>query len=376
MISREHRAVAVLILCVLVMMVLYYNYRAGQVAGLSLVEARHYRAIEGGSLQCLVCFRLCVIRPGDRGFCGTRENRGGTLYTLVYGQAGALQVDPIEKEPLYHVLPGSRILGMGTASCNFRCSFCHNWSLTQRLPEQITSRPLTPEELIGLALERDIDIISFTYNEPTIHYEFIYDVARLAGEHGVRVMFHTNGSMNPELLEELLPHVMAVTVDLKAFTADFYQDVSFSDIGPVLDTLKVLSGWDGWVEVVNLIIPGLNDDMDDVQDLSRWLLDLFGPDIPLHFNRFIPAYRLSSLEPTPVATLEEARRIARDLGLNHVYIGNVPGHPANSTYCPVTGQPVILRQHFAVVENQLGQDGTCPHCGGIIPGLWSRHGDR
>lgn len=335
----------------------------------NLTEARYYQKLSGNFVQCNLCFRRCTIPDGGRGYCGVRENRKGILYTLVYGKPSAVHVDPIEKEPLHHFLPGGRILCIGTAGCNFKCSFCHNWHLAASLPEEIRKYDLPPEKIVEMALEHEVEAISFTYNEPTIFYEYMYDVSKLAKEKGLRVVFHTNGAMNSEPLRELLKYVDAVTVDLKAFTAEFYKVTSFSKLEPVLNTLKILKEEGVWFEIVNLVIPTQNDDMENIREMCIWIKDNLGGDVPVHFSRFSPAYKLTMLPPTPVETLEDARKICLDSGMNYVNIGNVPGHEANSLFCPKCGKKLIHRIHFTVLGNNL-KDGKCPSCGHEIPGVW------
>lgn len=335
-------------------------------------EAMFWEPLPEGQVRCVLCFRRCVIAPGQRGFCRVRVNRNGRLYTLSYGFPVALQIDPIEKEPLYHFLPGSRILGVGFASCNFRCQFCQNWHLSQRAPEDLPRHFMTPLELLGAAQHRGIDIISFTYNEPTVAYEYLLDVAQQAAAWGVKMMFHTNGSMNEEPLDRLLDFTAAVTVDLKAFTADFYQGVTFSELGPVLRTLRHIHGRGIWLEIVNLVIPTLNDNPEHIREMSEWIVAELSPDVPVHFNRFRPAYRMTELPSTPIETLEMARRIATEAGLRYVYIGNVPGHENNSTFCPRCGDRIIHRVHFTPIEVAVGELGRCPGCQLEIPGVWTR----
>ncbi len=336
---------------------------------LDLKEASYYQELDGKVVQCKLCFRECVIPPKGIGNCTNRRNMEGRLYNVVYEKPCAVHVDPIEKEPQFHMLPGSRIFCIGTSGCNFRCNFCHNWSISTKPLEETAYFDLPCIEIVNQALGYKANI-SFTYNEPTVAYEYMYDTFKLASEKGIRNIFHTNGGMNPEALSELLRYVDAVTVDLKAFSAEFYRSTSTSDLSPVLETLKVVKEKGAWLEIVNLMIPTLNDDLALVREMCLWILENLGHEIPLHFNRFSPAYKLKNLPPTPVETLEEARKIAMDLGLSYVYVGNVPGHPANSTYCPECQEVVIGRTHFTVHENRL-KEGACRFCGHEIPGIWS-----
>jgi len=332
-------------------------------------EARYYTKLDGNRVQCQLCFRRCTITEGQRGECGVRENQEGTLYSLVYGQPCGIQIDPVEKEPLFHVLPGTRTLCLGTAGCNFKCIFCHNWHMSVMTPEETDNTPLSPEEAVNKAIELGCSSMSFTYNEPTVFYEYMYDVAKLAQERGLLTYFHTNGALNSEPLRELLKHMDAVCVDLKGFTDEFYKETSNSELEPVLCTLRTIKEEGVHLEIVNLVIPTLNDNPEDIERMCHWIRDNLGQDVPLHFSRFFPTYKLLRLPPTPIETLETARQIALDAGLHYVCIGNVPGHVANSTFCPQCGQILIERVHFSVISNQI-REGRCPFCGHQIPGVW------
>lgn len=336
-----------------------------------LHEARYYRKLEGNAVQCELCFRRCLVTDGNTGFCRNRINKGGTYYTKVYGRAAALQIDPIEKEPSFHMLPGTRIFCTGTASCNNRCKHCHNWHLSQKAPEEIDSYAVSPQEIVELAKTYFCASVSFTYNEPTVFYEFMFDVIKEAKAAGLHALFHTNGSMNAAPMLALLDYVDAVTVDLKAFTSRFYQEVSSSQLEPVLETLTRIRKHKVHLEIVNLIIPTLNDNMDDIRRMCLWIKENLGTDVPVHFNRFFPAYLMTHLPPTPIHTLEAAAAIADEVGLQYVYIGNTPGHARNSTYCPKCKERLIIRYHFTVLDNKL-RDGKCPYCGHPIPGIWKR----
>jgi pyruvate formate lyase activating enzyme len=359
-----------------------------------LYEAKYYVQLRNNRVQCQMCFRRCVVPEGARGFCRNKVNVGGRYYTVVYGRPSALQIDPIEKEPSFHMLPGATILCTGTASCNNRCKFCHNWHLSQRSFDEIDHFNLSPERTVklaraggydpaiphvhvvgkpGISLEQvaelRCDAVSFTYNEPTVFYEHMYDVARLAKEAGLRALLHTNGSMNEEPLAALLDHMDAVTVDLKAFTPEFYRMVSSSELEPVLRTLGQVHRSGVHLEIVNLVIPTLNDSPDDIRRMCRWICDNLSIEVPLHFTRFFPNYKLTSLPPTPIETLENAARIADEEGLHYVYVGNCPGHERNSTFCPQCGRRIVERVHFGVVSLDM-QEGKCRFCGHSIPGIW------
>ena len=333
-------------------------------------EARFYQKLATGGVNCRLCFRKCIIQEGRRGFCRNRENRNGTLRSLVYGRPAALQLDPIEKEPMFHNLPGTTILCTGTASCNFRCKFCHNWHLSQRTFEELEpySRKMSPEDIVDRAVKRGAGL-SFTYNEPTVFFEFMYDIARLGREKGLNTIFHTNGGMQAEPMKALLPQMKGVTVDLKGFTADYYKDVSFASMTPVLNTLKLIKQEGKWLEIVNLLVPTLNDDMKLIQEMCVWIRENLGPEVPVHFTRFFPAYKMKHLPPTPVKTLEKARKTAIAEGIKFVYIGNVPGHKYNSTFCPECGKKIISRIHFSVRSVKL-KNGRCKYCNYPVPGIW------
>jgi pyruvate formate lyase activating enzyme len=330
-----------------------------------------YERLPGKEVRCRLCFRKCKIKNGERGECRNRENRDGTLYNLVYGYPSAIQLDPIEKEPQYHMLPGSAILCFGTAGCNFRCRFCQNWHLSQRPIEEMAELYcVSPQRAVQLALEAGVPTLSFTYNEPTSFYEYVYDIARLAKQRGLRILWHSNGAMNPEPLRELLQYTDAVTIDLKGFSERFYDELSSAELKPVLRNLKAIREAGVWLEIVNLLIPTLNDDPEEIRSMCRWIRENLGSQVPLHFSRFFPNYRLTHLPPTPIKTLEQAYRIAREEGLDYVTVGNVPGHRLNSTFCPQCGKPLIERLHFQVVENHI-EKGRCENCGHPVPGIWS-----
>ncbi|MDH7487545.1 MAG: AmmeMemoRadiSam system radical SAM enzyme [Anaerolineae bacterium] len=332
-------------------------------------EASFYQRLDNGFIQCGVCWRRCVVAPGKLGFCNNKKNVDGTYYSLVYGRPGALQIDPIEKEPAFHMLPGALIFCTGTASCNNRCKFCHNWHLSQRTLWEVPNLDRSPDDIVALAQEAGCQAVSFTYNEPTVFYEFMYDIAARAKEAGLWALFHTNGGMNREPMLALLKLMDSVTVDLKAFTEEFYEQVSSSRLAPVLSTLETIREAGKHLEIVNLVIPTLNDNLDDIRRMCAWIRTNLGDDVPLHINRFFPDYKLQRLPPTPVQTLEAAAAIADAEGLQYVYIGNTPGHRRNSTFCPRCGETLILRAHFAVLDLKLDH-GHCPTCGHEIPGIW------
>lgn len=334
-----------------------------------LTEAKYYQPLEGNAVQCQLCFKKCTIPEGKRGFCLARENRDGKLYTLTYGKPVAMHIDPVEKEPLFHMEPGSDTLCVGTATCNLRCKNCINWHIAHKAPEEVEAVPMTPEEVVQTAIDHDVHTICFTYNEPTQQYEFMYDIARLAKEKRLRVTFHSNGAMSPEPTKAILPYVDSVAIDLKAFDAEVYRELTTGELAPVLDTLKLIKEHGVWLEVVCLIIPTWSDDLEDVEKMCIWIRNNLGEETPVHFSRFFPTCKLAQLSPTPLSTLEQAHDIAREAGLHYVYIGNVSGHDYANTYCPKCGKMLIYRKGLLIQENNI-VSGKCKFCGHEIPGIW------
>jgi pyruvate formate lyase activating enzyme len=338
--------------------------------GQALTEAMHYDKLPRRGVQGKLCFRECVSPEGRRGFCENRENRRGTLYTLVFNRPCALQVDPIEKEPLHHFHPGTRIFCLSTASCNYRCRFCHNWHISYSGPEEVSSRYLTASDIVQLAKRARCPTISHTYGEPTVHYEYLLAVAREARKQKLRFIYHTNLGISPKPLKEILPLISALSIDLKAFDADYYRRMCHAKLERVLENLKIVRGSGTYFELINLVLPTQNDGPEQIRKMCLWIRDTLGADTPLHFSRFSPTHRFRELPPTPIKTLERCHDVARKAGLNFVSVGNVPGHRANSTYCPGCGKRLIHRRHFAVLANRVEQGG-CPFCKRKIPGVWS-----
>ncbi|MCS7227849.1 MAG: AmmeMemoRadiSam system radical SAM enzyme [Endomicrobia bacterium] len=333
-------------------------------------EAMFYQKLLNKRVQCFICFRECIIPLGKRGFCFNRENRDGILYNIVYSKPSAVQVDPIEKEPVYHFLPSSNILCIGTAGCNFKCKHCHNWHLSQQQIEEITHYHISPEDVVKLAKKYKIPSISFTYNDPISFYEYMYDIAKIAKKEKIRIIWHTNATINEPPLKEMLKYTDAVTVDLKGFTEEFYKNQSLGKLQPVLNSLKIIKQHlNVWLEIVNLVIPTLNDNPEDVKKMCQWIKENLGEEVPLHFTRFYPTYKTTHLPYTPIETLETCYKIAKNVGLKYVYIGNVPGHKYNSTYCPGCDKRLIYRIHFEVLENNI-KDGKCKYCKYKIAGIW------
>jgi len=331
--------------------------------------ARFYVPLAGDRVRCTLCFHKCVIPPGMPGVCRVRRNHEGRLYTVVYGRPVGLQTDPIEAEPMYHMMPGHRNLGVYTVSCNFRCQQCHNWHITQRGPEEVQALRYTPEEVVAEAIRRGSRSISHTINEPTIFFEFMYDIAVVSRREGLLNLFHSNGAIAPGPLRAILQHMDGVVIDLKAFCDDVYRDTFGGRLAPVLETLRIIREEGVWLEIVNLVIPTINDCMGEIKAMAEWIVEHLGRDVPLHFTRFHPAYRLTHLPPTPIRTLEQAHAIARGAGVNYVTIGNVPGHDYGSTFCPACRERLVHRVGFSVLANNI-ESGECRFCGQAIPGIW------
>lgn len=343
-----------------------------QEAGLKktpLKEAMFYQRLDNNKVWCQLCPRKCIIPEGKRGFCRVRENRRGKLYSLVYGKPCSVNIGPIEKAPLYHFIPGHKRLCLATVSCNLRCKFCHNWQISQVGPGEVMEGSLSPDEIVREAKREGVSSLSFTYTEPTVFYEYIYDISKLAKKEGIKTSIVSNGYINPEPLRKLLTVLDAVKIDLKAFTERFYSEVCSAELEPVLKTLKVLKEEKAFFEIVNLVIPTLNDDPKEIKKMCEWIKENLGSDVPLHFTRFSPAYKILHLPSTPIETLELAIKTAHEVGLKYVYIGNVPGHKYNSTFCPRCEKRLIHRIHFSVLSNNI-EDGRCRFCKYEIPGIW------
>jgi pyruvate formate lyase activating enzyme len=332
-------------------------------------ECRFYKTLFDGQVQCRLCPRKCLIPEGRRGTCGVRENRGGKLYLVTYGKPCSIGVEPIEKAPFFHFLPGHRRLVLATVGCPLRCRFCQNWQISQAKFETVPYMELSPEQVVAAALKEKARSICFTFTEPVVFYEYMYDVAKLARQKGLKTSMVSSGYIETEPLIELLKVLDAVKIDLKGFTDRFYSEMAAADLAPVLAAVKTVRDSGKWLEIVNLVIPGHNDDPKDLERMCRWIKDNAGADTPVHFTRFFPDYKLKSVPPTPVASLVRAYGIAKAAGLRYVYVGNVPGHPLENTVCPKCGKTVIERQGFQIVKDGL-RKGACPFCGERLRGLW------
>jgi len=361
----------------------------------ALHEARHYRRLEGGDVLCTLCPHDCRVREGGRGACGVRYNHGGRLYTLVYDKVVSRGVDPIEKKPLFHFLPGSRSYSIATVGCNLRCAFCQNWEISQwprdRLPKhleagggseetsgsicpqlealehEIAGEPVTPEQIVAAARQTGCRSIAYTYTEPTIFYELAYDTAVLARRAGLRNVFVTNGFTGEAVVRELAQVLDAANVDLKFFKPESYRRVSRARLEPILDAIRLYHELGVWVEVTTLVVPGLNDSDDELRQIAAFVASV-GPEVPWHVSQFYPAWRMADRPATPVPTLRRAAEIGRAAGLRYVYEGNVPGEKGESTYCYDCGALLVDRYGFRVRRNRIVA-GKCPDCGCAVDGV-------
>ena len=335
----------------------------------SPVQARFWQPAPDGRVRCTLCPRGCTLRESQHGYCGVRLNRGGALQTLVYSRVWAANVDPIEKKPFFHFLPGTTAYSIATVGCNVRCRFCQNWDLSQARTGDLHDQPMPPERAIKLAQGFGCPTIAFTYNEPVIFAEYAMDAADAAHAAGMRCVAVSNGYVQKEALAEIYGRMDAVKIDLKAFSHSFYARIVRGELRPVLEALLALRAMGKWTEIVYLAIPTLNDSEGELRALAQWIRSSLGREVPLHFSRFHPDYQLRELPPTPIETLERAREIALAEGLHYVYIGNVPGHPAQNTYCPGCGKPLVERAGLTASRVQI-RNSACPYCAHAIPGIW------
>lgn len=333
-------------------------------------ESEYYEQLPGNQIRCHICPRECLVNDRQRGNCGNKQNLGGRYYTLVYGEVAALNADPIEKKPFFHFLPGTRALSLGTAGCNFHCKHCQNWEISQRQPEQVRATHAPPEVLVRLARRRGCQSLAYTYNEPTTFLTFMRDTARLGREAGLRSVMVSNGYIQRAPLLDAARYLEAIKVDLKSGTNSFYKQYCDGALKPVQETIKRVHALGKWLEVVYLVVPGLNDSPSVIAQACDWLLRAAGPDTPLHFTRFQPMYRLTNLPATPYETLVRCHRQARAAGMHFVYVGNVPEDTYQHTYCPQCQRIVVKRVGYQIAALDL-KAGKCAFCGRKIPGIWA-----
>jgi len=334
---------------------------------MSLHEAMLYEKQDEGKVKCCLCARRCLISPDSSGFCLVRKNQGGTLYALNYAKAVSAGVDPIGKKPLSHFNPGALVLSIAAAGCNFRCQFCDNWMISQ--DKEVAGRPFPLEDVVKSALDSQCQGISYTYTEPTIFMEYAYDTAKLAREAGLFNTFVTNGYMTPEAVRTISPYLDAATVDFKGGgDPDFYKSVmAVPNVEHIYETLKELKLGGVHIEITNLVVPKIGDSMAKIMDMATWIKDYLGPDTPFHLLRFHPDYKLTTIPATDVKDMEKAYVVAKHAGLNYVYIGNIPGHPSENTFCPNCNETIIRREGFDITQWKLTPDMHCPVCGQAIP---------
>lgn len=332
-------------------------------------ESYYYKKNADGSVECQTCPHYCIVREGKKGICRTKINKGGKLYTIAYGNPCAVHIDPIEKKPFFHFLPQSESYSIATAGCSFRCLNCQNWSISQVGPEQTQNYDLMPDKVVELCLKNKCKSISYTYTEPFAFYEYTYDTSKLAREKGIKNCIVTAGYINETPLRNLCKYIDAVTLDIKSFNNDLYQKLNGGTLQPVLNAIKIIHEEKVWLEVSNLIVPTWTDDLDMIKEMCQWFVKNGLTEVPLHFLRFSPMYKLTHLPYTPVSTLENARKIAVDAGIKYVYIGNVPGNTAENTFCPNCKKMIIERKGFWVLSNNIN-NGACKFCNQKISGIW------
>ncbi len=332
-------------------------------------EARWWEPLEGGRVVCNLCPRYCKVGEGQAGFCFIRKNEAGRLVNLGYGHPAAIQIDPIEKKPLNHFLPGTEIFSMGTAGCNMGCFFCQNWDISKAKSDQVNSIDLSPEAVVQNAIRYGCPSIAFTYNEPTIWAEYAVDISKIAHEHGLKTVMVTNGYISREAFLDVYSWIDGANVDLKAFTEDFYGKITLTHLAPVLETLKHLHEETSvWFEVTNLLIPTQNDGEEETRRLVGWMLENLGDSVPLHFTAFHPDFKLRNKPRTPHETLHNARKIAQDMGLKFVYEGNVLCEESQTTYCPNCRKALIRRSWHDLLKFEITSEGRCRFCNTTIPG--------
>ena len=332
-----------------------------------LKEAMYYEPLENNRLQCQLCPNKCLLADGQSGLCRARKNIDGKLYSLVYGAPITIHLDPIEKKPLFHFLPGANAYSLATVGCNLSCQNCQNWDISQSFPEDVNPFNKTAEKIVGDALAARAEVIAFTYSEPTIFYEYMIDIAKIARENNLKTVMISNGYINEEPLLNLLPYLDGIKIDLKAFTNDFYLKVTNGSLEPVLNTIKTIHQAGKHLEIVYLIIPGENDSDQEIKSMSEWLVANIGHDAILHFSRFYPQFKMTNKPPTPTETVKRARELALDAGLKYVYTGNISYPEGETTYC-LDGSKAIARQGYFILKNSLA-NGQCAD-GTEIPGVW------
>jgi pyruvate formate lyase activating enzyme len=343
----------------------------GDASSEELKEAMFYEQLDGVMVKCKLEPRECIVNNWERGYCGAKENRDGKYYSMVYSRPCVVYEQPVESEHFYHVHPGKQFLGIGTAGCNLGCKFCETWQMSQVRPEETKTQNLSPDDAVNLALNKGCHMIAFTYNEPVVCYEYTLETAKTAKQADLTMLCHTAGHIHTEPLKALLAYMDVVNVDLKGFTDKFYLDVCGIELKQILSTLETVRKENVMMEITNIIVPGHNDNPQDISNMTAWIKENLGNDVPLHFIRFFPNYQLTDLPATPLETLDAAYDIAKSNGLEFVYVGNVPGHKRESTCCPNCNTELIHRNGEESSVMELNEKGNCGKCGRTIPGIWN-----
>ncbi len=334
-------------------------------------EAMYYEKMDETRMLCQLCPHECIIFPKKRGDCHNRINYNGKLYTIAYANPCAVHVDPIEKKPLFHFLPTSKAFSIATAGCNLSCMNCQNWNISQVGPEETRNYDLPPGKVVDNCINYNCDSIAYTYSEPIAFYEYTYDTSIIARQKGIKNIFISAGYIHEKPLRKISKYLDAANIDLKSFDEDTYKKLNAGSLQPVLNTLKTLKEEGVWIEITNLIVPSWTDDMDMIKKMCEWLAENGLDEAPLHFSRFTPRYKLKHLPVTPVSKMNKARKIAQQAGLKYVYVGNVPGHEGESTFCPECEKVLLKRRGFYILENNLDNN-FCKYCGAIIAGVWQK----
>ncbi|MBN2729725.1 MAG: AmmeMemoRadiSam system radical SAM enzyme [Bacteroidales bacterium] len=334
----------------------------------TMKEAMYYQAVND-KMMCELCPHECSLIDGQTGICRTRKSIGGKLIAQSYGKTVAVNLDPVEKKPFYHFLPQAKVYSMGTAGCNFRCLNCQNWEISQNAPGDLPAHDYSPNDLVNGALSYDSKCIAYTYTEPTVFYEYMLDTAVIAHQSGLKNLMVSNGFINPEPLKQLIPYLDAVNIDLKAFDADIYRKLAGGTLEAVKNTLLALKNSDVWLEITHLMVPGYSDDLEMFRKMIQWLVENEMQNVPLHISRFFPAHKLQDTNRTEISTMEKALDIAKELGIQYVYTGNVRDTKWDSTYCYKCGELLIERSGYTTEIKAL-KDGKCGKCGVEIPGVW------
>jgi pyruvate formate lyase activating enzyme len=331
--------------------------------------AQYYTKTDKGP-QCGLCPNACIVPSGEKSLCKTRINYEGNLYSVCYGNPCTVGVDPIEKKPLFHFLPGKKAFSVATAGCNFTCMNCQNWQISQVSPFETDNYDLMPAETVDQAIKNGCQCVAYTYSEPIVFYEYVYDTSKLAHEKGLKTLLISNGYINETPLKDLCKHIDAANINLKSFKDSIYLKLNRGKLNTILNTLKTIKGEGVWLEITNLVIPQWTDDMDMIGEMCSWLVNNGFSDQPLHFSRFYPMYKLTALPSTAESVLNQARKIAMDAGMKYVYIGNIPGSEAQNTYCPSCKKMLLERRGYTIVTNNMNA-GNCSFCSTKINGVWN-----